>query len=126
MMTKRIIIAVICIITALSFSGGSYFYISHKTKEMVSYLTTAEELYSEGENFAAEAGKALAIWDEVKGKFGVMIKHEDADELERCFITIGDYMENGSSEELFVAVASCKAALEVMLDGEMPKSENIF
>lgn len=125
-MNKRLLIAVVCIITALVISAGSIVYISVKTKEIVGYLEAAVQKHENGEDISYDTEKALVVWDEVKQRFGIMIKHVDADELERNFIKIADYLESGNNDELFVTVCECKAALEVMLDGELPKCENIF
>lgn len=118
-MTKRLIAAAVCVALALSVSLGSFLFIRRETAVLLTGLSAAQ-------NDPQMLEEVLREWKKVKRRYAFMLKHADADELERCFIKLADYLAEGDRDEWNEAVTDCRAALEVMLDGEIPKPENIF
>ena len=125
-MTKRIAAAVVCIVLALAVSLGSFIFITVKTNEMLSLIGSIEQTRKTGENAEKYFEELFGLWNGNRRFFAFMLKHADADELERDFIRLSGYYGRKDADELWEAVTECRAALEVMLDGENPVPENIF
>lgn len=125
-MTKRMVIAAVCLAAALGVSLFSVSFITNRTRSFIALLEQAQQIRSENGDASDVIEKTLAAWNEDRPVFAVMLKHADADELERCFIRIEEHFRHGSTELLWESVTECKAALEVVLDGELPKAENLL
>lgn len=115
-----------CVTLALSLSLGSFIFITAKTNKMLSLIDSIEQTEKTGESAKKYFEELFELWNGSRRFFAFMLKHADADELERDFIRLSGYYGRKDTDELWEAVIECRAALEVMLDGENPVPENIF
>ncbi len=121
---KRVIPAVCCLLTALLLSSGAYAYIKNHTEKLCEQLESVLRA-DDAEAFEA-AEKAFGEWEDIRSCFGALLKHSDADELEKCFLRIKDCIREGDREKLNDAARDCIIALEVVKKGEKPNAANIF
>ena len=120
---KRLIPAVMCLAAALWLSAGSYMYIKSQTAQ----LCAAADAVLSSENEAFENARSLCEkWEKVRVPFGSLLKHSDADELEKCFILMHDSCEASDIEALLKTAEDCRTALQVVLEGEKLSIANIF
>lgn len=121
---KRLVPAVCCLLSALALSVGSFMFIRAETLNLCSQLEAAAD--SSAEDLFTSAKKICAEWERVRTPFGALLKHSDADELEKSFLYIKDRIADGSETELREACGECVIALKVILEGEKPDTANIF
>ena len=125
-MTERVIIAVTLIAAALAVSITSLICVNRNTEKLISFLEQAEEQYLADEDYSHAIDSAVALWNEKRAVFGILLKHADTDEIDRYFHKMEAYRAAGNADGLFDAAEDCRAALIVMLSGEQPKPGNIF
>lgn len=121
---KRVIPALCCLLAALVLSAGAYAYIKTHTEKLCAEL---ENVAGSDDAAAFEAAeKAFGEWRNMRTCFGALLKHSDADELEKCFLRIADCIRGGDREKLNDAAMDCIIALKVVEKGEKPNAANIF
>lgn len=125
-MTKRVIAAAVLIAAALTLSCVTLHSVKKVGRTLIGYLEEAEEKRAENGEFFAPLDKAERLWNDRRDMLGVLLKHSDADEIEKYFYQIAKYKTTGDTDALFEAVEECRTSIEVMLRGEDPAARNIF
>lgn len=125
-MKKRIIAAALCVVFALASGLSGLFCLQTDTKKLIGMLESAQTAFIKGEDASEYIASAQEFWRKRSRFLGIMLKHEDVDELERCFIRLEDHYNSGNDDETREALTDCRAALLVVLDGEYPRPDNIF
>lgn len=125
-MKSRFAAAVFCLLASFSLSVGAETYITTKSDELIAGLDKslcAED--GSGEMYDA-ALAACGAWEDCKTLFGSFLKHTDADDLDRAYGLIREYVKNGNVDELKETLEECRITVKVISDGEKPRAENIF
>ena len=125
-MTKRVVAAAALIAAALAVSWVSLRCVEKTGRALLGYLEQAEELREKNGDYGKPLEQAEQLWRDKREMLGVVLKHSDADELEKYFCRIAACREAGETEQLFETVSECRAAVEVILRGEEPAARNIF
>ena len=125
-MTKRVIAGLALIAVALTASCVLLHEVKKTGQSLIGCLEEAAQRYGENGDYKTPLEKAQRLWNERRDMLGVILKHSDADEIEKYFYQIARYLSTGETKELFEAVEDCRAAIEVMLRGEDPAARNIF
>ena len=125
-MTKRVIAAVALIAVALTVSCGTLRAVKKTGGALIGFLEEAQTKYKEGGDYQKPLDRAEQLWRDKRNALGVLLKHSDTDEIEKCFYKIARCRELGETAALFEAVEDCRVSIEVMLRGEDPAARNIF
>lgn len=120
---KRLLPAVICIAAALWLCVGSYCYIKEQTAAL---CAMADKVLLNDERVFEAADEMCRRWDDIRGNFGALLKHSDADEFSKYFLMIRAHRASEDREALLTATRECRTALKVMLEGEKLSPGNIF
>ena len=125
-MTKRVIAAVALIAVALTVSCVTLRAVKKTGGALIGFLEEAQTKYKEGGDYQTPLDRAEQLWRDKRNALGVLLKHSDTDEIEKCFYKIARCRELGETAALFEAVEDCRVSIEVMLRGEDPAARNIF
>ena len=125
-MTKRVIAAVALIAVALTVSCVTLRAVKKTGGVLIGFLEEAQTKYKEGGDYQKPLDRAEQLWRDKRNALGVLLKHSDTDEIEKCFYKIARCRELGETAALFEAVEDCRVSIEVMLRGEDPAARNIF
>lgn len=118
-MTKRVVIAVILFFAALSGSVSANIYTISAFEDMKTVISQSEEN-------AEKAKELLEIWEKNKVALSVLLKHADADRIERYFELLEIYGGGENHTMLNTVFFELEAFIEVTEQGEKLKLENIF
>lgn len=118
-MTKRLIVAVVFLLSALLLSILSVSRVHKEINDVLYEIETNEDIYSCAENILAKRENNEKI-------FSVFLKHTDADTIDRLHIELRFALENRNDEKIILLLAEIYAFLSVTSEGERIKTENIF
>ncbi len=123
-MTKRLIIAIIFLAVALSGSIFSFVLVQSVFDEM---LEIAKAAVTAGENeFYDYTQRLIGLWDKNGRSIEIILKHTDADTLEKYFILLRDMAENKNKDGMVRLLRELSAFITVTAEGEKPEIQNIF
>lgn len=125
-MNKRVMVAVCLIIVALTAGIVSFLYLKNVSAEIISVTESIGERYIEGEDFSGEYEKLTQIWDRHSVLLAVILKHSDADTLDRYFLLLEQADKNKDTEMFMTVLSQLNAYILVTVQGEAPRVENIF
>ncbi len=119
-MTKRIIIACIFLAFATLISIFSAVYVTAATEKMLMKIDSFEDKILSDDEY--DISELTDLWGKYKNTFGIILKHQDADVLDRYFLLL----DSQDNEELLETIRELSAFLKVTAEGEKLKIENIF
>ncbi len=123
-MTKRLVIAAVFLLASLSGSISSYIYIQTVFGELEAI---AENVYeSDDENYFEEISILNEKWQKNSRAVAVILKHTDADTLERYFHTLEKSASSGDIYFSRKILSELIAFLRVTAEGEKAEIQNIF
>ncbi|MBQ7638388.1 MAG: DUF4363 family protein [Clostridia bacterium] len=123
-MTKRMIAGALCILTSLAIGVFGWLYLKNAGNELIS---SAEAALSSGdEEFFSLAEKAASEWDKRDKLVGAIIKHEEADRVDKLYLQLKEYIKEENSETTAFYLRRCVSEIRVILMGEKPGIENVM
>lgn len=123
-MTKRIVIGTVCVVMSAILSIAGWLYIKSAAAALISSAETALE--SEEDAFFQQAKRAVEEWEK-RGKIvGVIVKHEDADSVDKLYLSLKDSINKEDPEKTADCLQQCITEIKVILTGEKPGWENVF
>lgn len=125
-MSKRVFIAVLFLVIALAMSIFSYRYIEKTSLEMLDIIDILIDSEKRNINFSRQKEELLSKWDKNKTRFGMLLKHNDFDVLEKNFIFLSHACLTDDKDNIVEKLKELKAGLIIALSGEKPVLENIF
>lgn len=123
-MKKRLAAGITAIVLALGLAVAGYCYISKESRELTLYVE--EALETQGEALFDQAHLAVEQWEKREKFFSAILKHNDADELQKLYDMLDKYASQRNGEMTDYYLKKCLTELKVMLEGEKPIIENIF
>lgn len=123
-MTKRLVIAALFLTVSLTGSLIAYFYIQTVFGEMSELAETA--YCSEEADFIPSTEKLLEKWQGNRRTIAVILKHTDADTLEKYFLLLEKFKDSDDTEFLRRTLGELIAFIKVTAEGEKAEIENIF
>lgn len=118
-MTKRLIVAVIFLLSAFILSVVCVSRVHSEIDRVLYEIDNSTDIYS-----AAEA--VLGLRESNEKVFSLFLKHTDADMIDSLHIELRFALEAGNDEEIRLLLGELYAFLWVTSEGERIKSENIF
>lgn len=118
-MTKRLILSVVFLLSALSLSLFSVGRVHREINAVLYEIDTNEDIYSCARN-------VLGMRESNERVFALFLKHTDADMIDRLHIELSFALEKGNDEKITLLLSEIYAFLSVTGEGEKVKSENIF
>ncbi len=125
-MSKRLVVALCLILVAFIIGTLSYLYLKNTSEKIIETARIIGEKNLADEDFSEEYIELDNLWKKHSTAFSAMLKHSDADVIERYFIVLSDAVKNGDNEIITVIISELCAFLRVTVHGEAPKIENIF
>lgn len=123
---KRIVIASVLFVVALTISFTGYYKTKEIAKELVSKIESIYEDASK-EKDVSEKGKQLSEYWKKKSQFMyIVLEHDTVEEIEKALFLMEIYAEKNSHDEYLESCAEALSAIEKLMSGEMPKFKNIF
>lgn len=123
-MNERLVISIVFLSLAVAVSVFSFLYISSVSQELLVLADSVTEDIKEGDTSSAR--ELIALWQEHKRGFAIILKHSDADAIDRYFLLFADALSSGDREQILRAVSDISSFMQVTAEGEKPKIENIF
>ena len=124
-MLKRLLLSGVLIITAAALCISSFVYIRSVSEDMLERADRIISLYEGGDEFLYEAKELIDKWNENSLMFGIVLKHTDADSLDRYFLVLENTV-NADKVTFIRTLRELRAFLIVCLEGEKPRADNIF
>ncbi|MBQ6898683.1 MAG: hypothetical protein IJN70_06845 [Clostridia bacterium] len=118
-MTKRLILSVVFLLSALSLSLFSVGRVHREINAVLYEIDTNEDIYSCARN-------VLGMRQSNERVFSLFLKHTDADMIDRLHIELSFALEKRNDEKITLLLSEIYAFLSVTGEGEKVKSENIF
>lgn len=125
-MNKRLIAALCLILSALVIGTLSYLYLKNTSEKIIGIAKVIDEKNFGGEDFSGEYNELDALWKKHSKIYAMMLKHSDADTLDRYFIMLDDAVKNSNKNRITVIISELCAFIGVTVHGEAPRAENIF
>lgn len=123
-MAKRIVSGTVCVVISVLLSIAGWLYIKSVGDKLIS---SAEEALSSGEDtFFEQAQKAVDEWEKRDKIVGIIIKHEDADSVDKLYLGLKDSISEKDPEMTSDYLRECILEVKVLLMGEKPGWENVF
>ena len=123
-MTFRLIIAAVFLAAALTGSILAFSSVQTVFDEMT--VLADEALASQDSEFFEITEKMGKVWDEKGRVIEVILKHTDADTLEKYFLLLRTVSENKNRNAAEMLLEELKAFITVTAEGEKPEIQNIF
>lgn len=125
---KRWVIAVGCLVLALSICFIGFFSLSRTCKKLSSPLKEISEYAQNGDEKEAvkKADEFLILWEEEHGKIEVLTRHTEVDELEEIVKSLPVLARQGRMERLCEESLSAYNRLDHIVSKEVPLISNIF
>ena len=123
-MLKRTVAGFVCIL--LAFGGGlaGETYLRHTAREMLLAVETA--LAAENDGVCSLARDAADTWANSKKLLSAIVKHSDADALDKLYTQLSDCAAAGDAERTRALLLTCRAEVLTLLDGERTAWYNIL
>ena len=123
-MNERLVISIVFLSLAVAVSVFSFLYISSASEELLVLADSVTADIKEGDTSSAR--ELISLWQEHKRGFAIILKHSDADAIDRYFLLFADALSSGDRERMLIAVSDISSFMQVTAEGEKPKIENIF
>ena len=123
-MTKRLVIAVIFLTAALAGSIFSFILVQSAFDEMLEIADNA--VTAQEDEFFALTERLISLWDKNGRSIEIILKHTDADTLEKYFILLRGMAENKNKDGMVRLLRELSAFITVTAEGEKPEIQNIF
>lgn len=124
-MLKRLLLSGVLIITAAALCISSFLYIRFVSEDMLERTDRILTLYENEEDFFYETKELIDTWNDNSLLFGIVLKHTDADSLDRYFLMLESTLQEDNVTFIRTLI-ELRAFLKVCLDGEKPRADNIF
>ena len=118
-MTKRLILSVIFLLSALTLSLISVGRVHREINAVLYEIDTNEDIFSCAEN-------VLSLRESNERVFALFLKHTDADMIDRLHIELSFALKARNEEKITILLSEIYAFLSVTSEGERVKTENIF
>lgn len=125
-MNKRIIVAISLILCALFAGVISFIYLENVTDIIITTIENISNKYRSNEDYSEEYKKLTQIWSKHSVLFAVILKHSDADTIDRYFLLLEEADKNNDKEFFMLVLSQLDAFLLITVQGEAPRVENIF
>lgn len=125
-MNSRLITAIVLVITALFTGIFAFSFISEASAELTGLIEKAEEKVYKGEDCSRELLSVSEGWKKYSRPFAVILKHSDADVLDRYFMMLEEAYKKGDTGYFLQLSGELKVYLRSTVKGEAPVAENIF
>ena len=125
---KHTIFSAALLIILLLFCIYSAFYVSNATTAAEVILMRSVAYYRAGaEDAAAEhLNRAAELWRSHETMCGIVLKHEDLDEITREFSRLLSYAHTGDGEEFLSGCEALRETLRHVREMEWPLIQNIL
>lgn len=123
-MNERLVISIVFLSLAVAVSVFSFLYISSASEELLVLADSVTADIKEGDTSSAR--ELISLWQEHQRGFAIILKHSDADAIDRYFLLFADAISSGDRERMLIAVSDISSFMQVTAEGEKPKIENIF
>lgn len=125
---KRIIIAVVAIVTAFAISFIGYFSVDRACKKLEKHLKNICEVAQNDETASAveKSDKAVVLWEDVHDLIESFIRHEETDKLEELIKSLPVYAQQDNMERLEQQADLAIDELHHLIRNEKPLVSNIF
>ena len=118
-MIKRLVVSVALLLSALLLSIFSVYKVQSEIEKVLYEIEANDDIYSCAENI-------LALRIDNESVFSMLLKHADADTIDRLHLELSSALGNSDEKEIILLLAEIRAFLTVTSEGEKLKSENIF
>ena len=118
-MTKRLIVAIVLLLSAFLVSTLSVMRVQAEIEEVLYEIENNEDIYSCAE-------KVLSLRKSNERVFSMFLKHTDADMIDRLHLELKAALGNSDEIKITLLLSEIYAFLTVTSEGERLKSENIF
>lgn len=123
-MKKRLAAGIAAIVLALGMACTGFYYTDKESKKLISFVEQA--LQTTGGEMFSRARRAVEEWERREVFFSAILKHNDADELQKLYHMLDKYASEQNDGMTDYYLKKCLAEIKVMLEGERPIIENIF
>ena len=125
---KRIIIAIVAILTAFVISFVGYFSVENACKMLEEHLWDICEVARAEDVTTAikKSDDAIVIWEDVHDLIESFIRHEETDKLEEIIKSLPVYANQGNMERLEQQADLAIDELHHLIRNEKPLFSNIF
>ncbi len=125
---KRIIIAVIAILTSFVISFTGYFFVNKSCKKLEKQLSEICVIAQQDDVKKAikMADDTVKMWEDVHDTIESFIRHEETDKLEEIVKSLPVYAQQGNMERLEQQADLAIDELHHLIRNEKPLISNIF
>lgn len=125
-MGKRLVIAVSALVLAASVSLASVSFLKQACRELTESAYAVIESEEQGRDSRAMYERLTEKWKSSEKLLGMIMKHADADTLDRYFLMLDQFYKNGEFDSAVRVLREIISFLEVAYEGEKLSAENIF
>lgn len=127
-MIRHILFPLILLALVLSFCLFSAFFVTSTINKTEALLEQAINSYQSEEQTVTiqYLNMAFDLWMERQVYFGMVLKHEDADEISGEFSRLISYAKSSDEDDFLSNSAALKAALSHIREMEWPHLQNIL
>lgn len=125
-MSKRVAVALCLLLSALLAGAGSYIYLENVSESILVLTDSISVKCRSGEDYSEDYASLRQLWDRHSVFLAVILKHSDADTLDRFFMFLEDAEESSDRQMLVTVLSQLDAYILVTVQGEAPRVENIF
>lgn len=125
---KRIIIAIISIVTAITISTVGFLCVKKTCNQLEDSLVKLSEYANENQTEKAiqESEELIALWEQIHGRIESFIDHDETDKLEEIIRNLPIYARQGNMERLEQQIDLAIDELGQIIRSEKPIISNIF
>ena len=118
-MTKRLLVAVVFLLVSFIASFSALDTVERKIEEVLTVIEENEDVF-------VCAEKILVLREDNEKIFALFLKHADADMIDKLHIALSMALKASDEQISRELISEIYAFLQVTLEGERVKSENIF
>ena len=125
---KHLLIAFLILALCLSFCIWSCLYVRAAVSPVLDALRLARTHALDG-NFAAARGtveQAGELWGSYEGLFGVLMRHNETDEIRSSFAALREYADFEDADDFSADCAELIVRLQHLRTMQLPTVANIF
>lgn len=125
---RHVITALAILLAVVALCVFSAWYVRDGAGETLTLLQTAEMAAAAGEFHRAEAAVAAAKtrWETLEAPFGVLISHEEMDQITQCFSALLQYARTEDGDEFAAVFAQTRFLLEHLRLMQLPTVYNVM
>ena len=123
-MTKRTVVGILCILLAVLLGAGGEGYLRGTARGLLNAAEVPETASAEAVFAAAE--RTVSLWDGRQALLGVILKHSDADALDKLFLRLRYALDARDAGLCTEALLACRTEVAVLLEGERFSWENVL